>query len=153
MYFLERQIVLKAPPESVWEFISTPINLNELTPPELRFQIISDIPQQMYDGLLILYSIRIPLFGTHRWLTEIKHIREGEFFVDEQRLGPYRYWYHQHSLEPVGDSQTRMTDRISYQLPFWLLGKLVHEIWVKKMLEGIFAYRAERLTQLFGAEK
>ncbi|WP_303720873.1 SRPBCC family protein [Malonomonas rubra] len=153
MYCLEREIILNATKEQVWEFMATPANLNELTPPDLHFQILSDLPETMYNGLLILYAIRIPLFGTRRWLTEIKHIREGESFVDEQRLGPYRYWYHQHWVEPVGAAQTRMTDRVTYQLPFGLVGRLVHKIWVKQMLTDIFAYRAEMLKARFGTKK
>lgn len=153
MHFLEREIILDATPERVWEFMATPANLNELTPPDLHFQILSELPGTMYNGLLILYAIRIPLFGTRRWLTEIKHIRAAEYFVDEQRLGPYRYWYHQHLLEPVGERQTRMVDRVCYRLPFGFIGLLVHEIWVKKMLGEIFDYRAQRLAKLFAVPK
>ena len=150
MHFLERSITLNATPDQLWAFLATPANLNELTPPQLQFKILSELPDQMTNGLTILYAIRIPLFGTRRWLTEIKHIRAGEYFVDEQRLGPYRYWYHEHRLEPVGEAQTRMIDRVSYQLPFGVLGLLVHKVWVEKMLEQIFDYRSERLAKLFG---
>ena len=149
MHFLERSMTLNATPEQLWDFLATPANLNELTPPQLQSKILSALPDQMYNGLTILYAVRIPLFGTRRWLTEIKHIRTGEYFVDEQRLGPYRYWYHEHRLEPVGENQTRMIDRVSYQLPFGVLGLLVHKVWVKKMLEQIFDYRSERLAKLF----
>ena len=150
MHFLERCITLNATPEQLWAFLATPANLNQLTPPQLQFKILTELPDQMTNGLTILYAVRIPLFGTRRWLTEIKHIRAGEYFVDEQRLGPYRYWYHEHRLEPVGEAQTRMIDRVSYQLPFGVLGLLVHKVWVKKMLEQIFDYRSERLAKLFG---
>lgn len=90
MHLLERELVLDADPNTVWEFLSTPINLNELTPPGLRFQLLSEVPAKMYNGLTILYEIQVPFFGKHHWLTEIKHIREGEFFIDEQRAGPYK---------------------------------------------------------------
>ncbi len=153
MHFLEREIILNADPQTVWEFLATPANLNQLTPPELHFQILSELPDQMYNGLTILYAIRIPLFGTRRWLTEIKHIREGEYFVDEQRIGPYRHWYHQHLIEPAGENKTRMIDRVSYQLPFWIVGEIVHNIWVKKVLQDIFDYRARRLAELFIEDK
>jgi ligand-binding SRPBCC domain-containing protein len=149
MHFLEREIVLNISQKKLWEFMATPANLNELTPPELQFQIISDLPERMYNGLMIEYRIRIPLFGNWRWLTEIKHIREGEYFVDEQRLGPYRLWHHQHLLEKVSDDQTRMIDRVSYRLPFGPIGLLVSELRVKQMLAEIFDYRAKRLLQLF----
>lgn len=149
MHMLEREIVLSAPPETVWAFLATPANLNELTPPELHFQILSELPEQMYNGLTILYAIKIPHFGRRRWLTEIKHIREGEYFVDEQRLGPYRFWYHEHRIEPLANNRTRMLDRVSYQLPFGPLGVLMHEIWVKRMLSDIFDYRSIKLLEIF----
>ena len=149
MHFLERSMILNATPDQLWRFLATPVNLNELTPPRLQFKILSELPDQMYNGLTILYAVRIPLFGTRRWLTEIKHIRTGEYFVDEQRLGPYRYWYHEHRLEPIGEHQIRMIDRVSYQLPFGVLGLLVHKFWVKNLLEEIFDYRAERIVEFF----
>ncbi len=149
MHFLEREIVLNTKIENLWQFMATPANLNALTPPQLHFQIVSPLPDRMYNGLIIQYLIKIPLFGRWQWLTEIKHIRAGEYFVDEQRLGPYRLWYHQHLLEPVGEEKTRMVDRVSYRLPFGVVGMVVHELWVKKLLNDIFAYRAQRLLQLF----
>lgn len=149
MHFLEREIILNADIETVWTFMATPTNLNDLTPPELHFQIISELPDKMYNGLTILYSIQIPLFGKQHWLTEIKHIREEEYFVDEQRVGPYRLWYHEHSIKPAGEKQTQMIDRVSYQLPFGFLGYLAYRFWVKNMLDDIFDYRAKRLSELF----
>lgn len=145
MHFLEREIILNASADKVWQFMATPANLNELTPPQLHFQILSQLPDRMYNGLTILYAIQIPLLGKRRWLTEIKHIRDGEYFVDEQRIGPYRLWYHAHLLEPLGENRTRMIDRVTYQLPFGILGLMVHELWVKKMLADIFSYRAAAL--------
>lgn len=152
MHLLEKEITLNTSAEEIWEFLATPLNLNELTPPDLEFKIISDLPDKMYNGLMIQYEIRIPLFGTHRWLTEIKHIREGVSFVDEQRLGPYKLWFHQHIIEPVAANQTRMIDRVTYQMPFGPLGQLVHQLKVKQMLNEIFDYRTQRLHELFGKE-
>ena len=149
MHILEREIILDTDPETLWEFLSTPMNLNDLTPPELHFQVLSEVPQEMYNGLMILYEIQIPLFGKRRWLTEIKHIEAGTFFVDEQRVGPYKLWYHQHRIDAF-DKKTRMIDRVCYQLPFGVLGLLVHRLWVKKMLETIFSYRTARLVERFG---
>jgi len=152
MYILEREITLDTDPETLWAFLSTPVNLNELTPPDLHFQVLSNIPSRMYNGLTILYEIEIPVFGKRRWLTEIKHIEEGTFFVDEQRIGPYKFWYHQHRIEPFKE-QTKMLDRVCYQLPFGVIGQLVHSLWVKAMLEKIFNYRAARLEERFGAKQ
>ena len=149
MHFLEQEIVLNTGIENLWQFMATPTNLNELTPPELHFHIVSELPDRMYNGLMIQYAIKIPRFGRWNWLTEIKHIREGEYFVDEQRLGPYRLWHHQHLLEAVNENQTRMIDRVSYQLPFGIVGTLVHQLWVKKLLRDVFAYRSVRLAEIF----
>ena len=77
MHFLERSMILNATPDQLWRFLATPVNLNELTPPHLQVKILSDLPDEMFNGLTILYAIQIPLFGTRRWLTEIKHIRAG----------------------------------------------------------------------------
>jgi ligand-binding SRPBCC domain-containing protein len=149
MHLLEREIILNTDQDKVWEFLSTPINLNELTPPDLHFQVLSEVPDKMYNGLFILYEIKIPMFGKHRWLTEIKHIQDGAFFIDEQRLGPYRLWYHQHRIERLEGNKTRMIDRVFYQLPFGVIGRLVHKLLVRNMLEKIFDYRAQRLAELF----
>ena len=150
MHVIDKKITLHAAPEEVWAFLATPLNLDELTPPDLEFRILSDLPDTMYNGLMITYELGIPLFGTHRWLTEIKHINEGISFVDEQRVGPYKLWYHQHMIEPVGKEMTRMIDRVTYLLPFGPLGTLVHKVKVKHMLEEIFDYRTQRLYELFG---
>ncbi len=150
MHRLEKKVLLDAPTDEVWEFLATPLNLNQLTPPDLDFKIISELPDKMYNGLMIEYKIKIPLFGSHRWLTEIKHVQERVSFVDEQRVGPYKLWYHQHIIEPHGETMTNMIDRVRYRLPFGPLGVLVHEIKVKSMLEKIFAYRTQRLYELFG---
>ena len=150
MYQLERELVLNSPTQDVWGFLANPVNLNELTPPDLQFEILSKLPERMYNGLTIHYAIGIPLFGRHRWLTEIKHIEEGCSFVDEQRRGPYRFWYHYHAVKPMAERRTKMIDRVTYQLPFGVLGRLVHAVLVEKMLVDIFNYRNQRLIEIFG---
>jgi len=149
MHELRREILLDAPCEALWDFIATPKNLNQMTPPDLDFQIVSELPERMYNGLTILYRIRIPWFGTHRWLTEIKHIREGISFVDEQRLGPYRLWYHYHQVESLGTYKTKMIDHVTYALPFGPMGNMVHSLKVKQMLGDIFDFRRAKLLELF----
>jgi ligand-binding SRPBCC domain-containing protein len=149
MHLLERKIVLDVDTEQLWAFIATPANLNLLTPPELDFRIASEVPERMYNGLLIDYRISIPPFGIHRWLTEIKHINEGVSFVDEQRLGPYRLWYHYHEVTPLAATRTCMIDRVNYRLPFGPLGKIVHQLRVQRMLTDIFDYREKQLRRMF----
>ena len=148
MYEIYRQQNLNAPLDKVWEFIATPKNLNELTPPSLHFQILSELPPKMYNGLMIRYLIKIPLLGYQPWITEIKHIHEGFSFVDEQRKGPYKFWYHLHRLETV-DNQTRVTDHVYYEMPFRRIGRLAHSLFVKATLNQIFDYRQQRLNEIF----
>lgn len=140
---------IPAAPAAVWEFFATPANLDELTPPDLRFEIRSELPPRMQAGQLIEYRIS-PLPGLWlRWLTEIRHVREGEYFVDEQRAGPYRFWYHEHHFAP-GPGGVRMTDRVTYEVGWGPAGWLADRLWVRRRLEHIFAYRRQRVARRFG---
>jgi len=144
MYILERQQRVTASMEQAWAFLQNPANLDRITPTDLRFRIVTEVPEVMYNGLIVEYKITIPLLGTHTWVTEIKHIREGYSFVDEQRLGPYRFWYHYHEIRSEEEG-VLLIDRVFYQPPFGLLGRLLHFLYIKKTLERIFAYRRGRL--------
>lgn len=147
---LLREQFIPAPLERVWEFFATPRNLDELTPSNLRFRILSAVPQKMHPGLLIEYRIS-PLAGLWlRWLTEIRHVREGSYFVDEQRVGPYRLWYHEHHFEAVNGG-VRMTDRVTYEVGWGPIGWLAERLWVRRQLERIFDYRARKVAEVFGA--
>jgi ligand-binding SRPBCC domain-containing protein len=130
-----------------WSFIRKPENLNEITPPDMQFRMCSEVPEEMYEGLIIEYRVKIPFVGTRKWVSEIKHIREGQSFVDEQRVGPYAFWYHYHLIEPM-ERGVRMTDEIHYDVPFGPLGRLAHAILIKPTLEKIFNYRELRLVEL-----
>jgi ligand-binding SRPBCC domain-containing protein len=134
----------------VWGFFATPRNLDELTPADLRFRILSEVPARMYPGLMIEYRIS-PVRGVWlRWLTEIRHIREGSYFVDEQRLGPYRLWYHEHHFEAVAGG-VRMVDRVTYEVGWGPLGWLAERTWVRRQLEHIFDFRAQKVAEIFSA--
>jgi ligand-binding SRPBCC domain-containing protein len=87
-----------------------------------------------------------------RWLTEIAHVRAGEYFVDEQRVGPYRFWYHEHGFQeiPLG---TKMTDRVTYVIPFGFVGDLLNSFWIRKRLKQIFDFRRQKIIELFGETK
>lgn len=134
--------------EEAWAFIQAPANLDTLTPPWLRFEILSLVPEVMENGLIIEYRIGLPFLGRRRWVTEIKHIKAPYRFVDEQRLGPYRFWYHHHELKEVKGG-VLMTDTVHYRLPFGPVGEWVHALVIKKILGRIFAYRRQRFSQLF----
>lgn len=145
---LEYQQVIPASRKAVWKFFSTPLNLDDLTPPSMQFKIISGGERSIYQGQLIEYRIQLlPLVKT-RWLTEITHLKEMDYFIDEQRIGPYKFWHHQHHFadHPSG---TLMEDVVTYQLPFGPLGDLVHVLWIKDRLKWIFDYRASQVKQIF----
>lgn len=141
IYTLYREQVIATNIERAWQFISTPANLDLITPPDMSFDIISDLPEEMYNGLLIEYRVGIPFLGKQTWLTELKHIQEGHSFVDEQRIGPYKLWYHYHEITEV-EGGVLFVDQVNYVMPFDPLGRLAHPIMVKPQLKKVFDYRA-----------
>ena len=151
MYSFKRIQTLPIPLDQAWDFFSSPKNLKTITPAHMGFDIKSDpaFLGEMYAGQIIAYTVRpvlgIPLF----WMTEITHVSPQQFFVDEQRIGPYSLWHHQHHFKAVPGG-VEMTDLVHYRLPFGLLGKLAHFLFVKKQLKSIFDYRIQKLEQLFG---
>ena len=103
----------------------------------------------MFGGQIIEYIVT-PLFGIKtKWITEITHIREGEYFVDEQRFGPYSLWHHKHFFKEI-EGGIEMEDLLHYKLPFGILGQMVHPILVKPKLDEIFEYRKNKLVEMFG---
>jgi len=136
--------------EKAWEFLSDPKNLNEITPPDMSFEITSDfLPEKMYPGMIITYKVS-PFKGIKMdWVTEITHVKEGEFFVDEQRFGPYTFWHHQHLIKAI-EGGVEMDDIIHYKAPFGFLGKLATPLIVKPKLKQIFDFRKTKLESLFG---
>ena len=135
--------------EEIWDFISSPKNLKEITPERMGFDITSpNLPEKMYPGMIISYKVR-PLLGIPMtWVTEITHVVEKKYFVDEQRVGPYAMWHHQHFIEPH-ENGVMMTDIVSYKPPMGFLGSIANAVLIKKQLEGIFAYREKALKKRF----
>jgi ligand-binding SRPBCC domain-containing protein len=130
-----------------WGFFSNPGNLRQITPPELDFTIVSQVPAVMYPGLMIEYRVR-PLFGIPMtWLTEITQVREPHYFVDEQRVGPYAIWHHEHFFEPLPDGRTRVRDLVHYVLPAAPISELVHGLLVRPQLNRIFRHRETVMAQ------
>lgn len=136
--------------DEVWDFISSPANLKEITPEHMGFDIISgDLPEKMYPGMMITYKVS-PLLGIRMtWVTEITHVKEMEFFVDEQRVGPYAMWHHEHRLTAI-DGGVLMNDIVTYRPPFGILGKLANTMIIKKQLNSIFRYRERAVEKIFG---
>jgi ligand-binding SRPBCC domain-containing protein len=147
---LIRSQTVPAAIDQVWDYFSQPANLNELTPPDMHFKIVYNQSDEMHAGQLIEYRVRFMPLLRSRWLTEIAHVEDKAFFVDEQRIGPYRFWYHEHCFESTEEGSI-ITDRVTYELPFGPLGDLVHMVWVKNRLVDIFNFRTEKITQLFGS--
>jgi ligand-binding SRPBCC domain-containing protein len=151
MYTLRRELTIPTSLEEAWNFISRPENLNLITPDDMKFRILSDVPDLMYNGLLIRYVVGIPFLGSQNWLTEIRHIRDHHSFVDEQRIGPYRFWHHRHVVEET-DGGIRFTDEVTYALPFSIFGKLAHVLFVRSMLARIFDFREHALKKYFSTQ-
>lgn len=137
--------------EKAWEFFSSPLNLKEITPPYMGFDVKSDpaFLQKMYAGQVIAYTVR-PLLGVSLfWMTEITHVADKQFFVDEQRVGPYAIWHHQHHFKAIPDG-VEMTDLVHYKIPLGWLGDLANRLFVRRQLEAIFDYRWKKLEEMFG---
>jgi len=149
-YQFKRVQVFSAPSHALWDFISSPANLKQITPPYMGFDITTpDLPKRMYEGMIISYTVRPLLHIPLTWVTEITHVNEGVYFVDEQRMGPYKMWHHEHHLE-IMDDKVKMTDLITYTPPLGLLGALANRLFIRKQLEEIFDYRQQVLYNLFG---
>lgn len=135
--------------EKAWDFFSNPANLAKITPPDMNLIPTSALPESTYPGMFITYKVK-PLLGIPMlWVTEITHVREQAFFVDEQRLGPYRIWHHQHHFRAVPGG-VEMTDIVDYCIPGGPLGVLLNTLFIGKKVRGIFEYRHHRLVELFG---
>jgi ligand-binding SRPBCC domain-containing protein len=152
MYQLKTTQFIPAIMTECWDYFSSPGNLKEITPPGMGFNIKTDLPSKMYEGMMIEYKVT-PLLGIPMtWITEIKAVKEGQFFIDEQRKGPYAIWHHEHHFKEV-DGGVEMTDIVSYEVPFGILGKLMHPIIVKPKLDQIFNYRTKRVEEIFPNKK
>lgn len=135
--------------DEAWSFFSNPRNLAVITPPDMAFEILHEIPDEMHPGLIIPYRVR-PLFGIPlTWVTEITHVVDRRLFVDEQRFGPYRFWHHQHHFLEVPGG-TEMRDIVHYDVGFGPLGDVVNALLVRDRVRGIFEFRRRVLDQRFG---
>ncbi len=148
-YQLEKTQKIPAEITEVWNFISSPVNLKHITPPYLGFEIINNnLPGKMYPGMIISYKVS-PLLGIKmKWVTEITYVKENEYFIDEQRIGPYSMWHHQHKITPI-DSGVLMTDIVTYNPPFGFLGALSNKVFIRKQLDEIFNFRESAIERKF----
>lgn len=135
--------------EEAWEFLSNPKNLKTITPDYMGFKIISGADKPMFAGQIIQYLVTpLPILKTN-WVTEITHVIHHEYFVDEQRFGPYALWHHKHFIKEIPGG-VEMEDIIDYKIPFGAIGRLMHPFIIKPKLTEIFNYRTEKLIELFG---
>ena len=137
--------------ETAWAFFSSPSNLHHLTPAYLQLKFTNELfGDKMYPGQVITYRIRpflgIPVF----WMTEITHMANHQFFVDEQRKGPYSLWHHQHHFKEIPGG-VQMTDILHYALPGGFIGHWAHQLWVGRQLKQIFDFRSNKIEALFPA--
>ncbi|WP_159023547.1 SRPBCC family protein [Formosa sp. L2A11] len=150
VFQFKRQQLFNQPIETLWAFISNPKNLKTITPDYMGFDIVSgDLPDAMYEGMIINYKVSPVLGIKTTWVTEITHVKDNHYFVDEQRVGPYKIWHHQHFLEETPEG-TLMKDIVTYQPPFGILGNIANVIMIENKLKEIFEYRNTVLNELFG---
>ena len=134
--------------DEAWVFLSDPKNLKRITPDYMGFDILSGADRKMFPGQIIQYRLTPVLGIPFRWVTEITHVKEGEYFVDEQRFGPYSFWHHKHFIYPT-ENGVVMEDVVDYKIPLGILGKLAHMIFVKYKVKQIFTYREKALNEIF----
>jgi ligand-binding SRPBCC domain-containing protein len=147
-YFLKTTQRLPIDIDIAWDFFSSPNNLKAITPEYMNFKVLSDA-QKMYAGQIIKYYVS-PVFGIPLfWMTEITHVKDKFYFVDEQRFGPYALWHHKHFFKEIPGG-IEMTDQVDYKMPLGFLGSIAHRLFVRKQIEGIFTYRTKVLEDRFG---
>jgi ligand-binding SRPBCC domain-containing protein len=152
IYTLHKKQQLPITLDKAWEFLSNPKNLAIITPDYMSFKIMSKIDRPLYTGQIIQYIVT-PLLGLKtKWVSEITHIEEKKYFVDEQMYGPYALWHHKHFVKEI-EGGVELEDIIDYKVPLGILGQLVHPFLVQPKLEEIFNYRQEKLVALFGEMK
>lgn len=135
--------------KEAWEFLSSPNNLAEITPKYMNFKILSGADKSIFAGQIIQYKVTPVLGITLKWVTEITHVKQNEYFVDEQRFGPYSLWHHKHFIKEI-DGGIEMEDIVDYKIPFGFLGQIAHSLFIEKKLRQIFNYREKKLIKLFG---
>ena len=152
IYTLQIQQELPISLKEAWEFFSIPANLSKITPSDMDFIITSDSLDKIHQGQIISYRIS-PFAGiVMNWVTEITTAIENHFFVDEQRFGPYKMWHHEHHFEKTNKG-TLITDKVSYKLPFGIIGHWAHKLFIKKQLSYIFSYRYYKLHEMFQMQR
>lgn len=150
IYSLHTKQNLPITKQEAWGFLSDPKNLKVITPDYMSFNILSGADRPMYAGQIIEYIVTPVLGIKTKWVTEITQVEQDDYFIDEQRFGPYALWHHKHFIKEIPGG-VEMEDLIHYKVPFGILGQLVHPFLVKPKLKEIFAYRKKKLEEVFGS--
>jgi ligand-binding SRPBCC domain-containing protein len=145
---LYREQILPISLQQAWDFFATPKNLNEVTPKELDFKILTELPERMYEGLIIQYRISPMVSIPVKWCTEITHIEDLKYFVDEQRQGPYKMWHHEHHFSQHKDG-VLMKDILHYDIGLGFIGSIAGAMFVHKKVNEIFDFRYQALEKYF----
>lgn len=138
--------------DEAWKFFSSPLNLGKITPPDMKFVVTSDYTEEtvMYEGMLITYKVT-PLLGIKLgWVTEITHVKDKVYFIDEQRFGPYALWHHEHFFKEIPGG-VHMSDRLTYAIGYGPAGPIANKLIVTKKVNDIFKYREKAIIEKFGA--
>ena len=149
VYTLRRQQHLNTTLEHAWDFFSNPNNLDKITPPKMGFRS-QPVELPIFAGQVILHTVRVAPLVRLTWLTELTHVEPGKMFIDEQRIGPYRFWHHRHVFTESEKGGVDMLDEVHYALPFGPLGGIANAIFVRRELEGVFNFREKVLNEMFG---
>ena len=152
IYRLHNQQFLPISKETAWRFFSAPQNLQKITPEELDFRMTSPDEGKVYLGQIITYTIRLNKVFKMNWVTEITGMIHENYFVDEQRFGPYKMWHHRHAFEEV-EGGVLVTDIVHFKIPFSLIAPLAYRFFVKQNLQRIFNYRAEKLNEIIASNQ
>ncbi len=150
-YRLEFTQKLPVDLDTAWDFFSSPMNLAEITPQDMTFDVTSPnmVNTKMYPGLIITYKVS-PLLGIKlNWVTEITHVMDKEYFIDEQRFGPFAFWHHQHHFEKV-EGGVLMHDILHYSIGWGPIGLMANAIIVNNKINEIFKFRSQKVEELFG---
>ena len=149
IYTLHTKQNLPISKEEAWKFLSDPKNLKTITPDYMGFKTLSGDDREMFAGQIIQYIVT-PVFGIPmKWVTEITHVVDNQYFVDEQRFGPYTMWHHKHSLREV-EGGVEMIDVVHYKIPLGFIGDIMNQVYIKSQLKKIFNYRFNSLNKIIG---
>ena len=138
--------------EEGWDFLSDPRNLSIITPNYMNFKITDCDFRPVYQGQIIQYTVKPILKIPLNWVTEITHVADKKYFVDEQRFGPYSLWHHKHFIKEI-EKGIEMEDVIHYKVPGGIFGEFLNKMFIKNQLSEIFNYRKTKLTEIFGQIK